>query len=108
MVVTCILLCLLIRTFLATNGSVMAGIIFWLLLTGVGSIWGRNVAEMAGNKSLSLAILAPVQYMQRSIASFSVALEEVERRQLLPGYSIYWKLLDTDCNAFKGGCTTEQ
>ena len=85
----------------------MGGTILWLLLTGVGSTWGRNVAEMAGNKSLSLAILAPVQYMQRSVASFSVAVEEVKRRQPLPGYSIYWKLLDTQCNAFKGKAVAE-
>ena len=41
----------------------MVGTLLWLLLTGVGSTWGRNVAEMAGNQSLTLAILAPVQYM---------------------------------------------
>ena len=76
--------------------------IFWLLLTSVGSTWGRNVPETSRNKSLTLAILAPARTMQRSLASFSVALKEVERRQILPGYTIDWKFLDTDCNPFQG------
>ena len=75
--------------------------LFWLLHTGVGTTWGNNVPETARNQSLSLAILAASRYMQRDIASFSVALEEVERRQLLPGYIIDWKCWDTDCSPFK-------
>ena len=80
----------------------MACTIFWLLLTGMGSTWGRNVPETAGNDSLSLAILAPVQYMQRNLASFSVALEEVKHRQLLPYQTIDWKFWDTNCNPLHG------
>ena len=76
--------------------------LFWLLLTGAGPTWGRNVPETTRNKSLSLAILAAARYMQGDVASFSVALEEVERRQLLPGYTIDWKYWDTDCSPFKG------
>ena len=76
--------------------------IFWLLLIGMGLTWGRNVPETSRNKSLTLAILAPAQYMQRALTSFSVALEEVERRQLLPGYTINWKYWDTNCNPFQG------
>ena len=80
----------------------MASTVFWLIIIGTGSTWGGHVPETAGNKSLSLAILAPALYMQRALASFSVALEEVERRQLLPGYTIDWKLWDTNCNPFQG------
>ena len=76
--------------------------IFWLLLIGVGLTWGGNVPETPGNKSLTLAILAPARFMQRGLASFSVALEEVERRQLLPGYTIDWNFWDTNCNSFQG------
>ena len=83
-------------------GSIMVYIIFWLLLTSVGSTLGRNVPESPRNKSLTLAILAPARIMQRSVASFSVAVEEVERRQILPGYTINWKFWDTNCNPFQG------
>ena len=76
--------------------------IAWLLLTALGSTLGGNVPETAGNKSLSLAILAPVLYTQRSLSSFSVALQEVKRRQLLPEHTIDWKFWDTDCNPFYG------
>ena len=80
----------------------MTSMIFWMLIIVVGSIWGGNVAETAANKSLRLAILAPARYIRRSLPSFSVALEEVERRQLLPGYTIDWKFWDTSCNPFHG------
>ena len=80
----------------------MASTPFWLLISVVGLTWGSNRPETTTNNSLSLAILAPARYLQGAVASFSVALEEVERRQLLPGYTIDWKYWDTDCNPFQG------
>ena len=76
--------------------------IIWLLLASIGSTLGRNVPETSKNQTLTLAILGPARVLQRSLASFSVALEEIKRRQLLPGYTIDWKFWDTNCNPFQG------
>ena len=80
---------------------VMAAV-FLLLVLGARSTWGANVPEMAGNKSLSVVVMGPSQYLQGAIAGVSLGFEEIERRQLLPGYTIDWTYRDTECNPFHG------
>ena len=73
-----------------------------LFIIGAKSTWGANVPEVPGNKSLSLVLMAPARYMGGSVAAYKVAFEEIENRQLLPGYSIDWTFWDTDCNPLHG------
>ena len=82
--------------------SVVMAALFLLLVIGVGSTWAANGPEVAGTKSLSLAIMGPSRYIQGAVAGFSLGFEEIERRQLLPGYAIDWTYWDTQCNPFHG------
>ena len=81
--------------------EIMAAFIL-LFVTGAGSTWGANVPEVAGNKHLSVVIMAPSHYFPESMGAFNVAFEEIKNRQLLPGYTIDWTFRDTDCNPFQG------
>ncbi len=67
-----------------------------------GMYRGGNVQGMAVNKTLTMALSIP--WIQgwpvgiRSGSAIIVDIEEVERRQLLPGYHIDWIWRDSQCD----------
>ncbi len=81
-------------------------LVFWLMYCSDRPVWGGNVQGMAVNKTLTVAYSIPwVQGWPVGIRAGSaiiVGIEEVERRQLLPGYHIDWIWRDSQCNSAIG------
>ena len=78
----------------------------WLLLLLTEPVCGAHVPGIAVNDTLNLAFLAPWSHdwvlAPGAASGFSLALEEVNNRQILPGYTIEWKFRDTYCKPQQG------
>ena len=78
----------------------------WLLLVIVQSALGGNIAGLALNDTLNLAFLIPwtgdVPIGSSTAAGFTLGIQEVHNRQLLPGYTVDWQFRDTWCKPQQG------
>ena len=77
----------------------------WMLVVTLGAARGGHIPGVALNDTLNLAFLGPTRILTGALPAFSVALKEVQRRQLLPGYDIQWQYRDSNCNPYSGNIT---
>ena len=83
----------------------------WMLILLLGvSMSLQQVASMPRSKpdnhTLNVALLIPfTEYWElgdKAASAIIPAMEEIERRQLLPGYQVNWVIRDTGCVSYKG------
>ena len=78
----------------------------WLVLVYSKYVWGGNVQGEAVNKTLNVAFSIPWTQGwtvgSRAGAAIIVGIEEIKRRQILPGYEIEWVWRDSLCNPMQG------
>ena len=74
----------------------------WFLVVTLAWPCEGHVPGRAVNDTLSLAFLGTARALPGALPAISVALKEVERRELLPGYNVEWRFLDSNCNPYTG------
>ena len=80
----------------------MKSLLAWLLVVALGSASGGHVPGTALNGTLNLAFLFPTMGSVGTMPGISVAVKEIQRRELLPSYTIEWQLWVSGCNPFTG------
>ena len=81
-------------------------LLFCLILTFIPPSLGGHVSGHAVNGTLTLGYLLPWSHdwsLGVSTApAITIAIREVDRRELLPGYRIEWVIRDTWCAVLRG------
>ena len=80
----------------------MKSLLAWLLVVVLGSASGGHVPGTALNGTLNLAFLFPAMGSVGTMPGISVAVKEIQRRELLPSYTIEWQLWESGCNPYTG------
>ena len=80
----------------------MKSLLAWLLVVALETASGGHIPGTAVNGTLNLAFLSAMGSMPGVVPGFSVALDEIQRRELLRDYTIEWQYWDTACNPYTG------